>query len=544
MAQSLNIDNRVDSLATKDAFITLKDHKPNFSNNPTCRLINPSKSEIGIVSKKILQRINSKIVKHTALNQWKNTDSVIKWFNNIPNKPNCSFISFDIVDFYPSISEELLNEALAFASQYDEITENEKTIIVQAKHSLLFNNDTTWCKKTSNSLFDVTMGSFDGAETCELVGSYLLSKLTAAYGNDIGLYRDDGLAALSKPPREIENIKKAICKTFSDHNLKISIEANKKCINYLDITLDLSSSSYKPYMKPGNIPQYVNRQSNHPPSILRDIPEAINKRLSNISSDKQSFDSAIPPYQEALQRSGYNYQLNFNPQPPKPKRNRNRNVIWFNPPYSSNVATNIGRKFLKAIDECFPPDHTLHKICNRNTLKLSYSCMANVDKIITTHNKSVLSKEPKTNTNTKDKCNCRRKDSCPLAGKCLTESIVYQATVTRDDTKENETYVGHTEGPFKSRYNNHTSSFRNLKQKHSTELSKYIWRLKQANVQYTIRWKILKKCRAYSNKTKRCNLCLHEKFIIIYYPKLSTLNSRNELISTCRHRKKFLLCSQ
>ena len=168
--------------------------------------------------------MNSKIVKSTGINQWKNTDAVIKWFNKMPNKANRSFICFDIVDFYPSISEELLNEALSF----DDITENEKAIIMKAKQSLLFNKSTTWRKKTSNSLFDVTMGSFDGAETCELVGSYLLSKLSAEYGNDIGLYRDDGLAAFNKSPRETENIKKRICKVFNDHNLKITIEANKK----------------------------------------------------------------------------------------------------------------------------------------------------------------------------------------------------------------------------------------------------------------------------------------------------------------------------
>ena len=91
------------------------------------------------------------------------------------------------------------------------------------------------------------MGSFDGAETCELVGLYLLSKLTPVVGNDIGLYRDDGLAALNKTPREIENIKKYICQTFNEHNLKLTIEANKKSVNFLDVTLDLNSSTYKPY---------------------------------------------------------------------------------------------------------------------------------------------------------------------------------------------------------------------------------------------------------------------------------------------------------
>ena len=61
------------------------------------------------------------------------------------------------------------------------------------------------------------------------------------------------------------------------------------------------------------------------------------------------------------------------------------NVIWFNPPYNSNVKTNIGHKFLQAIDDCFPKNNPLHKIFNRNTLKLSYSCMPNIRNIISDH---------------------------------------------------------------------------------------------------------------------------------------------------------------
>ena len=98
------------------------------------------------------------MVSSARLNQWKNTDSVIKWYKSIANKPAHSFICFDIVEFYPSISEELLFEALTWASNYDEITDKEKEIIIQAKKSLLFNGNETWCKKSSNSLFDVTMG--------------------------------------------------------------------------------------------------------------------------------------------------------------------------------------------------------------------------------------------------------------------------------------------------------------------------------------------------------------------------------------------------
>ena len=124
-------------------------------------------------------------------------------------------------------------------------------------------------------------------------------------------------------------------------------------------------------------------------------------------------------------------------------------------------ATNIGHKFLQAVDECFPPNHCLYKIFKRNTLKLSYSCMPNVHQIITAHNKTILDKQIKASENPTKECNCRYKESCPLQGKCLTESVVYQATVTRKDNQQKETYVGLTEGPFKTRYNNHTSSFRN-----------------------------------------------------------------------------------
>ena len=171
-----------------------------FANKPTCRLINPTKSEIGKISKQILDRINKKVVAATKINQWKNTSSVIKWFSSIDDRDKHNFICFDIVEFYPSISQDLLNKALDFASIYDKITAEERNIIIQAKNSLLTNKQQQWQKKSS-STFDVTMGSFDGAETCELVGGFLLSQLQTKFGDKIGLYRDDGLAVTGSHPK-------------------------------------------------------------------------------------------------------------------------------------------------------------------------------------------------------------------------------------------------------------------------------------------------------------------------------------------------------
>ena len=264
------------------AFITLKDHKENFVNKPTCRLIKPSKPEIGQISKQLVEEINRKLVNIKEVNQWKNISSVLQWFERLANKSDLAFICFDVVEFYPSISEALLNRALDFASEHLNISACERQTIINSKHSLLFSEGHPWEKRNSTSNFDVTMGSYDGAETCELVGCYLLSQLKQLPGIEIGLYRDDGLAVLNQTPREIERAKKEICQIFARKNLKITIEANKKVVNFLDVTLDLNTGKCKPYTKPLSTPLYVHGQSNHPPNIIRNIPEAINRRLSSI----------------------------------------------------------------------------------------------------------------------------------------------------------------------------------------------------------------------------------------------------------------------
>ena len=127
---------------------------------------------------------------------------------------------------------------------------------------------------------------------------------------------------------------------------------------------------------------------------LKNVPESINKRLSEISSDKESFEKAKGTYQDALNKSGYNYNLTYRKPAPdtKDRKNRPRNITWFNPPYSQNVKTKVGKCFLTLIDKHFPKSNPLHKMLNRNTLKLSYSCMNNVKAIISNHNKAVISR--------------------------------------------------------------------------------------------------------------------------------------------------------
>ena len=216
--------------------------------------------------------------------------------------------------------------------------------------------------------------------------------------------------------------------------------------------MNLKTREHKPYMKPNNTPLYVHKQSNHSPNITKNIPESINRRLSNISSNENIFKEAILPYQDALKKSGYDYKLAYKAtstnnikQKNKPKNNRKRNITWFNPPYSKHVASNIGKQFLQLLDTCFPPTNYT-KILNRNTIKLSYRCMPNVKQIISNYNKTILTKENNTQ-NTTNNCDCRIKETCSVDNKCQTSSLIYQAAVMRHGNKD-ETYIGLTDNTF------------------------------------------------------------------------------------------------
>ena len=152
IAEDLKLDDRIEQFSQHEAFITLKDHKENFQNNTKCRLINPAKSEIGIINKHYIETINNTIREKTQVNQWRNTKLVIEWFKAIKNKSKCSFIKFDIVDFYPSIPEELLSKAIAYAQSVTIIEEKVIRTIYHSRKSLLFDRDNVWLKKIILSL--------------------------------------------------------------------------------------------------------------------------------------------------------------------------------------------------------------------------------------------------------------------------------------------------------------------------------------------------------------------------------------------------------
>ena len=111
---------------------------------------------------------------------------------------------------------------------------------------------------------------------------------------DLGLYRDDGLGVSGKSPRQVERIKKVICATFNENGLQVTVSANLKVVQFLDVEFNLNDESYKPYQKPNQNPLYVNINSNHPHTVTRNIPKAVNRRLSALSSNENMFKSVVP----------------------------------------------------------------------------------------------------------------------------------------------------------------------------------------------------------------------------------------------------------
>ena len=199
----------------------------------------------------------------------------------------------------------------------------------------------------------------------------------------------------TKCGRSSDKARKYLTHAFNKLGLNITAQANQLSTNFLDITFELSNGTYKPYGKPNDEPLYINRHSNHPAPIIRQLPISVNKRI-NSSCNKEVFYHAAPLYNHAVKQSNFDFSLHHEPPPAycntSTRRNRQRHVIWFNPPYSKNVKTNIARDFLRLLDKHFPPSHKLNNIFNRHTVRISYSCTDNMKSFLDKHNKIILKK--------------------------------------------------------------------------------------------------------------------------------------------------------
>ena len=210
------------------------------------------------------------------------------------------------------------------------------------------------------------------------------------------------------------------------------------------------------------------------------------------------------------------------------------------PPFRRDLTTSVAKTFLNLLDKNFPKSNKLHKIFNRNIVKASYCCTENLSCIIKSHNKNLINGKKPTNV----KCSCRNKSVCPLDDNCQQNDVIYKC-IASTSVNPDKVYLATAEGEFKKRYYNHNNSFRHHVYANETNLSNYVCEIKDKyNEMTSLKWSVAKSVPRYSNISKRCLLCLHEKFEIANYPNQEELlNKRSELISKYHHANMYLLAN-
>ena len=168
--------------------------------------------------------------------------------------------------------------------------------------------------------------------------------------------------------------------------------------------------------------------------------------MNRFSSNKTVFSNSKQLFNNALSYSGFDHKMKFQPITENKDHSHNKNrgwkIVWFNPPYSCNVPTNIDRKILLLLDKHFPK---AHKLC----FQLQHSSMPNFASITNAHNK-ILNENIMKATYTS--YNCRVKVSCPLDGNCLQSSLVNICKVaTPKITNDYPYYIGSRESTFKDK---------------------------------------------------------------------------------------------
>ena len=208
LAHKLGIVDRVEKYNTKNCFITIKDHKSDFKTNPKCRFINPAKTQIGRVSKIIVQYICASLRLALNINQWRNTKDCIKWFEEYDKNDRCSFIKYDIKDFYPSITERTLDRALDLAKEYMVMPLGKVEIIKHCRKTLLYYEDSIWIKKAEGEILTFQLGHMMGQKFVSSSGVYYGIALIRLWTRVATGFMDDLIIVDKSTPKNVMVLEK------------------------------------------------------------------------------------------------------------------------------------------------------------------------------------------------------------------------------------------------------------------------------------------------------------------------------------------------
>ena len=197
---------------------------------------------------------------------------------------------------------------------------------------------------------------------------------------------------------------------------------------------------------------------------------------------------------------------------------------------------------MKIINECFPSSNPLHKIFNKSSLKLSYSCLPNIGtSLLGLVNRKtyehIQSLHPKP---IRPDCIHKTEQDCPAGRKCNLLDNIYRAEIVHDTSGKTENYIGMCAGTFRQGLAIHKHSFK-VHSDNQTELSERIIQLEKQGEKFDIKFSILENKKSYDNASRQCSVCTAEKFQILKSKLPNIINKRSEITGKCHHRARYKL---
>ena len=187
---------------------------------------------------------------------------MLGWFSGLDEKKNLRFLKFDVEQLYPSITRPLMEKAIQFARLHTTVSREEEMIIFHARKNILVDCDGKIWEKIINPDFDVCMGNMDGAEVSELIAIYMVNRMMERFDKSLfGIYRDDGLMVVRGGGPEVDRARKEAVRIFNRERLRVTTECNSRCVDFLDIILDLTNNSTRPFIKQNANTTYVSTSS-------------------------------------------------------------------------------------------------------------------------------------------------------------------------------------------------------------------------------------------------------------------------------------------
>ena len=155
-------------------------------------------------------------------------------------------------------------------------------------------------------------GGYDSSLIADLVGLYILDILSWIVSPEqMGLYHDDGIIYIPNSNGPNSSRIQKIMRTFKFLGFKIEVLSNNKIVNFLDVTLNLSNNTYKPFLKTDQYPSYINVNSNHPKTIIKQVSKAVKLRIRNLSTNEKIFQESSKIYKDALKNSGFREEFTY-----------------------------------------------------------------------------------------------------------------------------------------------------------------------------------------------------------------------------------------